>query len=399
MKEEARKPRRPWGSGAEYTTARGQHVVRDRLPDGTLVRGTSMRSMAEARAKVRRKLRDGTSSSTTSPTSSTVAEYLARWFDETAIHRLAPRTMALYRFLARRWIVPKVGAIELLDLRPGDVEAVMLSVIAAGGAPQTARHTHTVMRSALRDAERRGQVPVNVAARVQPVKVPRRPILRLTAAQVRGFLAANATHDHYAIWVLAFTTGMRRGEILSLRWADVDERLGTVTVAGTLYPVKPEARLGRKRGRRTQWRFLEPKTPASARRLWLSQLALDALAAHKRERPPVRPPFFVFRTSRGMPLDADAVARSFDRALKAAGLPDIRFHDTRHTAIAMMLDDSQGDLRLAQQAAGHGSITTTVDRYGGIAVRAMKRAAAAMDEALGEPVKGAVGTHSHAAEA
>lgn len=385
--------RRPWGSGSEFQRADGQWVVRLRRPDGTVVLGTSRKSLAEARARARSRLRG--SPSTTSAAAETVGAYLARWLDDTAPHRLAPRTLALYRAVVDGWLVPHLGEVQLDALHPDDVERMVNEVLAAGRSPQWAKHCQTVLRSALRDAVRRGTLPDNPAARIDPVKVPRADVVRLTGPEVRRLLAANAgdpaadppvpPHPHLAVWVLALTTGMRRGEILSLRWSDVDLERGTATVAGTVLPVKPEPRKDGKRARRIRWAFVEPKTPTSRRTLWLSRTAVRALEAHKAAFPPVRAPFFVFRRSDGAPLSPDWVLRRWHDALAAAGLPSIPFHASRHTAAALMLDDSGGDLRLVSQTLGHASLGQTVDRYGGIAARAMQRAAEGMDRLLGDP--------------
>jgi integrase len=375
--------RRPWGSGSEFQRSDGQWVVRMRRPDGTTVRGTSRKSLAEARARARKALAGG-SPSTTSATGESVAAYLARWLDDTAPHRLAPRTLALYRAIVDGWLIPHLGTVPLHELRADHVEAMVNAVLAAGRSPQWAKHCQTVLRSALRDAVRRGTIPDNPAARIDAVKVPRTDVVRLTADQARRLLAKHPDHPHRAIWVLALTTGLRRGEVLSLRWGDIDLVRGTVTVAGTVLPVKPEPRKDGKRGRRTRWAFVEPKTKTSRRTLVLSRTAIAVLVKHRETAPPVRPPWFVFRRSDGAPLSPDWVLRRWHLALTAAGLPDIPFHASRHTAAALMLDDSGGDLRLVSQTLGHASLGQTVDRYGGIAARAMQKAADAMDRLFEE---------------
>jgi integrase len=360
--------RRAWGSGSQYTTKAGQHVALDRRPDGTIVRGTSRRSMAEARARLKAKLRV-VPSATPSTHPETVAEYLERWRRDVARHRVRPRTLERYGY-AHALAVPIIGHIALDELTPDDVQDVMNAVLRSGRAPQTAKHVHTALRSALRDAEKRGLVPRNVAALVDAVRVPVKPVVRLSAEQVKAFLAAGRTHPHYPIWVLALTTGMRRGEVLSLRWSDVDLPNARLTIAGTLRRVS-----------RTAWDFEEPKTDRARRTLSLSRMAVAALTE---QRKVATSAVLVFARANGQPLEPSWVTHTFQDALVAAKLPSIPFHAMRHTAAALMLDSSGGDLRLVMSALGHANIGTTVDRYGGIAEQAMRKAADAMDDVLGE---------------
>lgn len=362
------KPRRAWGTGSQYTTAAGQHVALARRPDGTVVRGTSLHSMAEARRRLKAKLALPPSG-TPSATRETVAEYLVRWRRDIARHRVRPRTLERYGY-AHALALPLIGDVLLDELTPDDVQDVMNAVLASGRAPQTAKHVHTALRSALRDAEKRGLVARNVAALVDAVRVPVRPVQRLTAAEVRTFLAATTAHPHHAIWVLALTTGMRRGEILSLRWSDIDLPAARLTIAGTLRRVD-----------RSTWDFEEPKTDRARRTLSLSKLATEALATHRAKASSA---VLVFTRANGKPMEPSWVSRSFTDALVAAKLPKVPFHAMRHTAASLMLDSSGGDLRLVMSALGHSTISTTVDRYGGIAEQAMRSAADAMDDVLGE---------------
>jgi integrase len=327
--------------------------------------------MAEARRKLRAKLAQAPSGtpSSTPPSGETVAEYLARWRSEVARHRIRPRTLERYRY-AHQLALPLIGDIPLVELTPDDVQDVMNAVLRSGRAPQTAKHVHTALRSALRDAEKRGLVARNVAALVDAVRVPQRPVARLSAAQVRGFLDGHRQHPHYAIWVLALTTGMRRGEILSLRWSDIDLARSRLTIAGSLRRVS-----------KVDWDFEEPKTDRARRTLSLSRRAVDALAEH---RVRAASAVLVFTKADGKPLEPSWVSRTFSDALVAAGLPRLVFHASRHTAASLMLDSSGGDLRLVMSALGHSTIATTVDRYGGIAEQAMRKAADAMDEVLGD---------------
>lgn len=391
--------RRHWGTGTEWTTGRGQHVYGRPASDGTMVTATSMRSMEAAKAAQRAKARAyelALASPPSSPSAGTVGAYLAGWLDEReAMGTLGPRTLATYRLLVRDWVSPVVGTIALGDVTAQDVRAMMRHALDAGRSAQWAKHTLTVLRSALSDAVEAGLVPTNVARQVAAPTVRRREVVRLSTAEVMMVLERLAerapepgcegptrpAHPMRALFTLALTTGLRQGELLALYWRDIDRQSRTLTVARTLLPVRGAPRPGCARARRTEWQELEPKTESSRRTIPLSGLALDALAAHPRGTIPTS---LVFPRRHGSgPLDGAHVTRSWKALLAEMGLPVVPFHATRHTAIAEALDMSGGDLRAAQLMAGHSRLGTTSDIYGGLAVRSVQRIADGMDERYG----------------
>lgn len=391
--------RRHWGTGTEWVTGRGQHVYGRRASDGTMVTATSMRSMEAAKEAQRAKLRAYEAALRTpssSPSAGTVGAYLAGWLDEReAMGTLGPRTLRTYRLLVRDWVSPAVGGIALGDLSAQDVRAMMRGVLDAGRSAQWAKHTLTVLRSALSDAVEAGAVPTNVARQASAPSVRRREVVRLSTAEVMAVLERIAErapepgcegpvrppHPMRALFTLALTTGLRQGELLALYWRDVDRQARTLTVARTLLPVRGTPKPGRVRAQRRGWQLLEPKTGSSRRTIPLSGLALDALAAHPRG---MDHDGLVFPRSRGTgPLDGAHVTRTWKALLAEMGLPVVPFHATRHTAIAEALDMSGGDLRAAQLMAGHSRLGTTSDVYGGLAVRSVQRIADGMDQRYG----------------
>ncbi|MBX3031938.1 MAG: site-specific integrase [Chloroflexi bacterium] len=362
-----------------------------------MIVATSTRSMEAAKAAQREKLKaylDSLAAPVSSPSAGTVAAYLARWLDERAtMGTLGPRTVATYRLLVDGWIVPVVGSIDLADLSATDVRAMIRHALDAGRSTQWAKHTLTVLRSALSDAVDAGVLDRNVARLVPAPRVQRQEVVRLTTDQVIAVLDAldddptpskddpeqrrGGPHPMRALFTLALTTGLRQGELLSLYWRDIDWTKRTLTVVRTLYPIKGTPRPGRKRAQRVDWAELEPKTEASRRTIPLSGVAMDALTDHRRGAVSAT---LVFPRRYGEgPLDPAHVTRRWHALLDALELPSIPFHATRHTAIAEALDMSGADLRAAQLMAGHSKITTTTDYYGGLATRAVQRIADGMD--------------------
>ena len=324
------------------------------------------------RADVEARLAKLASSSTSPrrPQSETVAKYLAGWLDEAAATTLRPRTVEAYQQVIDDHIVPSVGRIRLVDLEAQDVARMVTAVLKRGRSPQTAKHAHKILRVALGEAERRGLVTRNVAALVRSPRVTRAELTTLSAADARRFLSLTREHPRWPLYVLAITTGMRRGELLAIRWQDIDWASGEVTVAHTLRQI-------------SRYRFAldEPKTERSRRTLPLTRMAIGALKVQQARATSAT---FVFARADGRPLPAAEVTREFQAALVAHGLPKVRFHDLRHTAAQIMLDHLGGDIRAVSATLGHSTIATTVDIYGGMADDARRRATAAMDEAMEE---------------
>lgn len=354
-------PRRAWGSGSLYRRESDGRWI-GRLSDG---HGGHRYVTGVDKKDVQRRLR-ALARSTISRRApvETVGAFLARWLDETASRTLRPRTLESYRVIVQKHIAPAVGHIDLVDLTPLDVQAMLNGI---DRSPQTVAHARKVLSASLQQALRWGLVERNVARLVPAPRVTRRELHPLSAAEARAFLKATRARPQWPLYVLALTTGMRRGELLALQWRDIDLTRGTVTVTATLRQLS-----------RYQFVREEPKTDRSRRTLPLSRLAVSALREH-----PATSTLFVFSRPDGRPWPPAEVTRRFQADLAASGLRHQRFHDLRHAAAALMLDRSGGDLRMVQSVLGHSTIQTTIDVYGGLAEDARRRSAAIMDKALG----------------
>ena len=360
-------PRR-YGTGGLYQRKSDGRWIGS-IPDGhggraKYVTGTNREAVERRLGKL-----DRSTISHRRPSDESLAEYLERWLDEAAPARLAPRTLKGYRTLVARHIRPRIGTIRLVDLEAPDVQRCVNAVVRSGRSAGTAKHVHKVLRVALAQAVRWEIVPVNVAKLVDMPTVRRQPVHPLTIDQARQFLASVEGDEREAFYVLALTTGMRRGELLALRWEDVDLERGQVSVNATL-----------RQGSRWRWHRDPCKTDRSQRVLPLPRLAAEALRKHKGR---ASTPGFVFARPDGRPWPPSEVTRIFQLRLADARLPKVRLHDARHTAANMLLDRMGGDIRAVSAMLGHSSITTTIDVYGTAADDARRRAAAAMDDIMG----------------
>jgi integrase len=208
--------------------------------------------------------------------------------------------------------------------------------------------------------------------------VPKHEISPLTSEQARALTDASVDDRLSALWVTALGTGMRQGELLGLRWEDVDLEAGTLRVRHTLARVD---------GRLT---LLEPKTERSRRTIALPEVVVVALRAHRTRQLMERlvagsrwvETGHVFATTIGTPIEAAAVTRAFARALARAGLPKSRFHDLRHAAATFALSQGYG-LEDVKQLLGHSSIVLTSNTYGHVLEQRQREVARGMDAVLG----------------
>jgi integrase len=197
----------------------------------------------------------------------------------------------------------------------------------------------------------------------------------LTADQARLFLATVVDDRLGALYMLAIATGMRQGELLALRWQDVDLDGGRLTIRHTL-------RLGTRE-------LAEPKTERARRTLRLGIDTLSALREHRRRQLEERLAAgrrwvdgdFVFATSIGTPLDSRNVTKAFQRTLARAGLAHQRFHDLRHACATLLLEHGE-ELGVVSRILGHSQIATTADVYAHLTPAMLERSAARTDEIL-----------------
>ena len=308
----------------------------------------------------------------------TVRDYLARWLDDAGT-RLRPSSLRRYQDAIRLYVTPHIGAIPLARLTAADLNRLYAAALDAGRAPATIRLVHNVLHTALSDAVRWDLLARNVADAATP---PRKPEPRWTvwdAAQVQAFLAAAADDDLEALWRLAVLTGMRRGELLGLRWEDVDLEHGALFVRQTLV-----------RGAGSRLQRGEPKTAASRRRIALPPSAVASLRRHRARQLAhilaVRPAYddqgLVFATPLGAPIHPNTLYARFAALIAKAKLPPIRFHDLRHTHASLLLAAGVHP-KIVQERLGHGSIALTLDLYSHVSADLQERAAQALDAALG----------------
>ena len=292
----------------------------------------------------------------------TVGAFLEEWMEGLEL-RVRPSTAKRYRDLLRIYAIPALGRIKLPRLTPQQVEALLTRMRRAGLAPRTAWHLRAVLRSALTDAVRAGEVTRNAAALAHPPKVEPFQVEPMTPIRARALLDTITGTDLEAPVSLALWTGLRQGELLGLRWSDVDLAARRLSVTTSL----------QRRGREY---FLEPtKTAKSRRTIGLPDPAVEALTTHRQRQlqqrlllgPAWAAQFgsLVFTDALGRPLDGRALTVRFQALVDRTGLGPIRFHDLRHAAATLMLA-SGTDLKVVSEVLGHSAIATTANVYAGV---------------------------------
>ena len=317
------------------------------------------------------------------PSKKTLSEFLDEWLADTK-DTIRASTYATYETMIRTQIKPRIGNVRLPDLNSFVLNEFYRVLLASGRkdgkgglSPATVRYAHSVLRKALNDALRANLVPRNVADAARPPRVPGAKIRTWSARELRTFLDHVEGDRLYAAYVVAATTGMRRGEVLGLRWQDLDLDAGRASVSQTLIVVG---------GYDVQ--FSEPKTARGRRSVALDPHTVKALREH-RERQMLERSLMgdayddqdlVFSREDGTPLHPDAFSDAFWRHAKAAKLPRIRFHDLRHTHATLALAAGVHP-KVVSERLGHASITITLDTYSH-AIPAMQETAASLVAAL-----------------
>jgi integrase len=310
----------------------------------------------------------------------TVASWLARWRASTlqASDR-KESTKALYRYLCQKHLeADPFGALPLDKLRPTDVEALVLTLRGRGLSESTTRTAYTVLRAALDGAVRDGLLARNPAALVARPGVARKEARYLSPAQVAALLDTARPSRYHSAFVLLAATGLRRGEALALRWADVDLDGAVLRVRGTL------ARAG------GQLAVTEPKTATSRRALRLSPGVVAVLRAHRKAQAAERikaanvwhESGFVFTTENGQPVDPRNLLRALKAAAKRAGLAGVGVHTLRHSAASALLEKGIG-LKTVSEMLGHSSVAITGDIYQHVSDGAAQAAVDALAAAIG----------------
>jgi integrase len=305
-------------------------------------------------------------------------EYLERWIRDYVFLNLSPRTAEGYEHICRHHLSPSLGSVTLNGLKPEHLQAYYAEKQSSGLSAQTVRHHHTCLHKALQTAVEWGLVARNTADAVSPPRAQSREMRTWNEDDIFTFLESARQTPYFALFHTALFTGMRRSELLGLRWCDLDLLQCQLSVTRSLHVLKGGKVIIR-----------QPKTAKGRRLIALSPLTASVLREHHEKQSLERVVLgkhltgedLVFCDLEGKPLLPNSVTHAWIKLVRRTGLKPIRLHDARHSHASLMLKQGTHP-KIVQERLGHASIQVTLDTYSHVAPGLQEAAAARFDQAF-----------------
>ena len=260
---------------------------------------------------------------------------------------LRPKTVESYRYLIKNHILPELGNCKLTALRPDMVQTFYTLKVNSGLSKRTVQYMHAVLHKAMEQAMKWGLVVRNVTDLVDPPAGGKKAIVTWTVEESKKFLEQVKDSRFYPMYCLAYI-GLREGEILGLSVSDFNREAHTITIRQSLQYLIGKGLV-----------ISEPKTEASKRTIKLPDFVYQALCDH----PLKENQQLMFVTSADTPFSPINFFRDFKEQTRAAGLPEIRFHDLRHFAVSFLINELKIPPKVVQDIVGHASINLTMSVY------------------------------------
>jgi integrase len=381
--------RRGNGEGSIYQTSdgrwRGAITLGYRTNENGGVTQTrkilSAPTRAEIADKMKKALRDQQEGDNIAPEKMTVAGLIHRWLDDIIKPSRSQKTFYGYRDFAKKHIIPALGKTPLSKLATPQIQRFLNEKYAAGLSPKTVKHLRDCLRAALNVAvDDWNLLSKNPARKARPPEQVDRPMQVFELDEARAFLGLIGSHRLEALFSLAICLGPRQGEILGLKWPNVKLDEGTLTIDGALKSIDGKLVKGKTKRKSSMRTIPLPAVTVAALRRHLAQQERERLFAGERWKSTG----YVFTTRVGTPIGRRNLLRDWYRFMAASGLPQIRFHDLRHSCATLLM--LQGvHPRTVMEILGHKDLNTTMRIYGHC-VDAMKRDAAARVDQLFAPV-------------
>jgi len=337
--------------------------------------GITTDSRTEAQTWVREMLDQIQHGMTFKDTNQPLADYLKDWI-ELKGRSLKPRTAYQYECLITKLISPRIGQIKLKNVTQKTINGLYSLMIREGKSARLIRYVHAVLHAAFEQALTDGILARNPAHHAILPRQNHPEMMILSEQQVNQFLVAAKDSRHRMLYHLALSTGMRQAELFGLKWADVDWLNGSIKI---------QRQAQRVEGHGIQ--FSEPKTKAGRRTIKLGDNLLMELRKHREriisdeQQAGINWVDFdlVFPTTIGTPIYQSNLLKDFHRILRESGLPNIRFHDLRHTAASLMINRGIPVI-VVSKMLGHSQPSVTLNIYSHCMLEMQTQAADVMDD-------------------
>ena len=346
-----------------------------------IIKNVLGKTQAEVKEKLKKAIEENVGIDYGRAKTYTVGTWLEVWMENYAKVKLRPSTYKTSQGFLKNHIKPQIGSIPLADLTSLDLQRFYKHLLDGGRvdrieakkkpkglAPKTVRNIHQMIGSAYNLAMEQKLVSKNPTQGCALPKVEHKEMKTLTADQLSAFFQEARDSGVYELYYLDLATGLRRGELLGLKWTDVDFQHGVLKI---------QRAISRQNGKVVEAPL---KTKNAYRTLPMSADAIDVLMQQRRKTGNSE---WVFPSPTGGPMSPDSVLHMLQRVLKRAGLPRIRFHDLRHTFATLALENGM-DVKTLSAMLGHVSAVTTLDIYTHITGDMQRAAAASIDRSIGK---------------
>ncbi len=291
----------------------------------------------------------------------TVNQFADQFLKDVANHTLKLKTYITYESYLRLHIRPALGRVKLVNLQSSQIQRLYSEKINSGLSKKTVHHIHSTLRRVLNEAVKWEIIHKNPCDAVTPPRVDKQIPTVWNIEESKKFLKAVEGHRWYGIYLIALTTGARRGEILGMEWQNIRWDAGTISIEKTVSEIKGKAVV------------TMPKTAKSLRTIVLPSVVVNLLKENMEKSG------FIFTSLNGTPITPRNLLRHFYSVLEKINVPKIRFHDMRHTVATILLQKDTHPVKV-QQLLGHASITTTLDVYSHILPPMKSEVAEKMDD-------------------
>ena len=337
------------------------------------------RTQAEARAKLKAAIEEARSLDITRVGRYTVGVWMDEWFENYAKVKVRPSSHQTYRGYIDNHIKPNIGKLPLAKLTSLELQKLYKKLLEKGRidrteskrqpkglSPKTVRNIHQIIASAMKLAKEQKIIATDPTEGCALPKLEHREMKTLPVEQLASFLREAKDSGVFEMYYVELATGLRRGELLGLKWEDIDLDRGSLRVKRQIARIDGEV----------------VEAPLKTKNAYRTlPLAEDTIQVLQQQRKKVGGSPWVFSSPVGGPISPDSVLHMLHRVLRRAGLPRVRFHDLRHTFATLALQNGV-DVKTVSSMLGHFSAGFTLDTYAHVTTAAQKEAARTMEKVL-----------------